>query len=329
VFGDSALPSPSAAPLEILSDGPFDRVGVRSALAAGASDDLHLVFLEVSDIGNSVQYCKIGACQSGNREQVAGNFSSRGEVAVTVAASGVVAAAFNFNSGTLSSYARGAAGWGAAKVIKSMIDTTAAGPGQVRLTVDSTGLPVAAFHYTLAVGLAQPRASQFDGMFWSTSKTLDNNSPSGLVGYSIGLAMFNDVHYATYFAQATNNTAELRLATWQAAGDPTDVSVLVQGLPVADFAGPLHNAAVAVDKWGLLHVAVIEPQSPGGGVLEYRRQTIVAGQPKWIADIIDDAAVGSGDPSLVDIAVDDSGRAHIAYFNQATGNVLYATRFDR
>jgi hypothetical protein len=327
LFDGASLPSPSAAPITVLDDGPMDRVGVRSALASSGTDTLHLAFLEVTDLGNTIWYCQPGACQGSNWEQVASNFSSSAELAM-VAGSDVTVAAFNANTGNLATYKRGAP-WGSSKLIKSAIDTAAAGAGQVRLALDTSGLPVAAFHYTQAVGLAQPRASEFDGMFWSTSKTLDNNPPTALSGFSIGLALFGTQHYATYFQQSSVNTVELRLASWKTTADTPDVSVLLSALPVADFGNPLHRAALAVDKFGLLHLAVIEPQSPTGGVLEYRRQIVVGGSVKWIADIIDDVAVGSGDSSQVDLVVDDNGRPHIAYFNQATGNVVYATRFDR
>jgi hypothetical protein len=329
LFPGATLPSPSAAPITILSDGPMDRVGVRNALAASGTDDLYLAYLEVSSFGNAVNYCRVGACQPSSIEQVVGNFASSGELSITVDSTGkATVAAFNPSTGILSSYQRTST-WSAAKTIKSGIDTAAAGAGQVRLVTDANDLPVAALHFTMAVGQAQPRYSEFDGTFWSTPKTVDNAGVNGLFGFSIGVGLYSGMHYSAYFGQSGAGVVDLRLASWRANSDVPDVSVVVQALPVADFANPLHRSAIAVDKWGLVHLAILEPQSPGGGVLEYRRQVVVGGATKWIADIIDDAAVGSGDPSLVDLVVDDSGRPHIAYFNQANGKVFYATRFDR
>ncbi|MCK5800808.1 MAG: hypothetical protein KAI47_26655, partial [Deltaproteobacteria bacterium] len=81
-------------------------------------------------------------------------------------------------------------------------------------------------------------------------------------------------------------------------------------------------------------LAVILPSpktSPGTslGVLEYRRQVLIAGNKTWITDVVDDDVVSVETASHVALWVEPRGRPHIAYFNGRTKKLMYATRDDR
>jgi hypothetical protein len=87
---------------------------------------------------------------------------------------------------------------------------------------------------------------------------------------------------------------------------------------------------MATDPWGLLHLVVVHPKSPGKGYLEYRRQQRTGGVVSWVSDIVDDNVLdATSGQTVVDIAVDKNGRPHIAYARGTDGSICYATRFDR
>jgi hypothetical protein len=331
---DDASPSPSPS-LTDLSDGPLDRVGARSAIAAGANETFHVAYLELGALGNTIYYRALPKSgPPGPREPVAQNFSNLGQLAIAAAfTDDVTVGYFNSTAGVIASRLRVAASgtWASENPVRSMVDATAAGAGQLRLIIGADDEPLVAFHSTYSATVAQPRFSGFNGSAWSASKTIDNPTDNGLSGFSIGHALFGDVHTAAYWAQSGMGVVELRIASWRAIDDRPMIEVIDQDVPAADISNPMHASAIAVDRWGLVHLAILEPNA-AGGVLLYKRQTVVAGQTMWLSDVVDDAAMvvaGSGDPSLVDIVVDGGGRPHIGYFNAATGNVLYATRFDR
>ena len=93
---------------------------------------------------------------------------------------------------------------------------------------------------------------------------------------------------------------------------------------------PAYRVAMAVDKFGLIHLAIIRPSPGNAGTLEYRRQARDAsGNVKWLSDIVDDNVLAGGANGRVDMVVDDKARPHIAYISDVDLKVRYATRYDR
>jgi hypothetical protein len=87
---------------------------------------------------------------------------------------------------------------------------------------------------------------------------------------------------------------------------------------------------MAVDKWGLVHLAVVRPTTTTAGTLDYWRQTPVdGGGTKWLQDVVDDDVRASDQYGLVDMVVDENGRVHIAYRSGVDYKIRYATRYDR
>jgi hypothetical protein len=148
--------------------------------------------------------------------------------------------------------------------------------------------------------------------------------------------VFGTKKYAAYYfraaQQANPNKAELRLATWQVDSDVPTIEILDQSIPSGTLAAPsfAYRVAMAVDKFGLVHLAILRPTSATAGYLEYRRQIPNGtGGTKWLSDIVDPDCMSDVSESFVDMVVDENARPHIAYRSGKDGLVKYATRFDR
>ena len=92
------------------------------------------------------------------------------------------------------------------------------------------------------------------------------------------------------------------------------------------------GAAMTVDRFGMLHVVVVRPASIDHGFVEYKRQAMVGGAVTWLTDIVDDEVLTddlTNGNAFAAIVVDDDARPHIVYRSGVSGNVYYATRFDR
>jgi hypothetical protein len=187
---------------------------------------------------------------------------------------------------------------------------------------------------TIAPQHSNPRYHTLAGAAWSDRKTVDNNVIDGISGFSPRIVAFGTKKYALYYfrkaAQQGVATADLRLATWSSSSDLPQVEILDQQIPATDVLYPDYRAAMAIDKFGLVHLAIARPSTLSGGYVEYRRQTrLPGGGTKWMSDIIDSQAFSPTSQVFIDIVVDDSARPHIAYRSAKDGKVRYATRFDR
>jgi hypothetical protein len=113
--------------------------------------------------------------------------------------------------------------------------------------------------------------------------------------------------------------------------DTPQIEILQQQIPSSDPAEPAYRVAMAVDKFGLVHLAMVLPSTPPTrGTLDYVRQTRGAdGTTKWLTDTVDDDVLTALTPAFVDMVVDENARPHIAYRSGKDGTVRYATRFDR
>jgi hypothetical protein len=210
------------------------------------------------------------------------------------------------------------------------------GSGASFLLADPTGQVHLLYHYNELEQHSTPRYHTLDGTSWSYRKTVGNNVLDGLSGFNPRLAVFGTKKFAAYFfrkaGQTGAATADLRLATWQSSADVPQIEILSQGINSKDAPTPAYRVAMAVDKYGLVHLAIIQPTNYAEtvGYLEYRRQTRVAGGgTKWLSDIVDPDVLASFTTASVDLIVDESARPHIAYRSAYdAGRVKYATRFD-
>jgi hypothetical protein len=221
--------------------------------------------------------------------------------------------------------------------------TVAPGVGAGSMFVDPGGQVHFLYHYNedaLAPQFTTPRYHTLAGNVWSDRKTIHNGAPDGLSGYSGSLAVFGTRKYAAiFFRKAGTTTADLLLVSWQADADVPTVEVLDTQIPSPDPLVPAYRVAIAVDKFGLVHLAIVVPtddavsMGPKNGYLEYRRQTpLPGGGTKWLSDIVDPTLftpANQGSSAFVAMVVDDNARPHIAYRSAADDSVRYATRFDR
>lgn len=219
----------------------------------------------------------------------------------------------------------------------ALVRGNAPGAGSASIFVDPGNQVHLLLHHNDAISPqhSNPRYHVLAGATWSDRKTVDNGIIDGLSGFSPRIAVFGARKYAAYYfrkaAQTTPPTADLRLATWTAAMDTPQIEILDQQIPSPDALFPAYRVAMAVDKFGLVHLAMLRP-SPNNnvGVLEYRRQTPVAGGgTKWLVDIVDPDVLSELSSAFLDMVVDDKARPHIAYRSGKDGKVRYATRFDR
>ena len=87
---------------------------------------------------------------------------------------------------------------------------------------------------------------------------------------------------------------------------------------------------MAIDKYGLVHLAIVRPSSANRASLDYMRQArIAAGGTKWLSDVVAPEVLSEPTDAYVDMLVDENARPHIAYRSGADSKVYYATRFDR
>lgn len=222
----------------------------------------------------------------------------------------------------------------------------APGVGAGSMFVEASGQVHFLYQYNddaIAPQFTTPRYHTLAGNVWSDRKTIHNNAPDGLSGFSASLAVFGTKKYAAVFfhkaGQAGAKTADLLLVSWDALVDVPKTEIIDTQIPSTDPLYPAYRVAIAVDKFGLVHLAIIRPtddilgMGPKNGFLEYRRQTREpGGGTKWLSDIVDPAVFVSTNPGSqahVAMVVDDNARPHIAYRSGNDDSVRYATRFDR
>jgi hypothetical protein len=206
--------------------------------------------------------------------------------------------------------------------------------GAGSLAVDRAGqLHVAYHHCDDAFGRSSPRYRSFDGQAWTAPKALAVTG-SHQAGAGLRFSLSGTRKLASFFFrkqfQTVDPTADLHLVSWELATEPPALEIVDQALPSPET-GTRYRAAMAVDGFGLVHVAIVRPL-PGNktGTLEYLRQTRSSdGVVRWLTDIVDPDVVSESDGAFVDLVVDDAGRPHIAYQSGADLAVRYATRFDR
>jgi hypothetical protein len=220
-------------------------------------------------------------------------------------------------------------------VVTALSPDDAPGVGAASLLFDSAGKQNVIFHYCESATGSQPLYHAFDGNLWSPKKTVDNGSFDGISGFDVRLAVHGSDKIAAFFYRKGGQsdlsaTADLRIARWSGAGEVPLAFILDQGIPSPATSTPRHRLAMAVDVYGLVHIATIHPLSPTSGRLDYYRETRVSGgSTKWLRDVIDDDVLGADQDAAVDLVVDEKARPHIAYRSGKDLKVYYVTRYDR
>lgn len=324
------------------------QAGYDVKLAASNPDTIHVLAHDVDDTtsGDVVAMKLVGGIEPlTDPELVVAGVQQKTQLAFSADGSGNLFATALFRTGTKDGggtlaklVARkkvGAAAFASMPdVITDLTPDDAPGVGATSLFVDGAGTLNLLYQFCDAQFSSQPRHHLFDGSNWSLRKTVDNGALDGFSGFSPRLAVSGTKKIAAYFyrkgAQAGTATADLRVATWTLASDMPAIEIVDQGIPSADQGAPRYRVAMAVDKFGLIHLAVVRPANATSGTLDYVRQTRVAGGgTKWLSDIVDEEVLGDGQEAAVDIVVDENARPHIAYRSAADLKIRYATRYDR
>lgn len=326
--------------------------GIRLAGSRSASDPdaVHAVYQTMTNgVSGPVLYRLVGASTLGPEETVAVAVartsmsiaaSSTGNVAVSYA--DIAAPDLGAHEPRTETIARERAVTSGAFSKPASLDVMAAdtstqvdGIGRSRLRYDERGRPHAAiFNVSNGVSGVATYSVKTGGVF--ETRSLETGHYERLSGQSIDLAVFGETKTAAYFSTTQDAGPSLILASWIALPSPSTYPTYETLIP----SGQIHRLESAlyrqslsldVDKFGLLHLAVVIPISPTQCTIEYRRQKRISGTLSWVVDVIaaNLTCDGSAEP-LVDLVVDDSGRPHIAYFTfDPTMRVEYATRFDR
>jgi hypothetical protein len=339
-----ATPTYPAPKLIKRSTGQGFHDGFDAKLATSAPDTLALLTYDCNDLDGEVHLRKLVAgAEPLTDGLVATGVKRPTEIALASDPAGNAVATYRFATITplakLSSKRATPAG-----VFTPLPDLATAlhpgdapGIGGVSMFVDPGAQVHLVQHYNDGVTAPQfsfPRYHTLAGSAWSDKKTIDNNTPDGLSGYSASIAVFGTKKYAAVFfrkaGQGSSPTADLRLVSWDGLLDMPTTEIVDQQIPSADPLYPAYRVVIAVDKFGLVHIALLRPTSLKNGYLEYRRQTRVpGGGTKWLSDIVDPDVMAEFSSAFVDMVVDENARPHIAYRSAKDGLVRYATRFDR
>jgi hypothetical protein len=337
--------SPSFAPTVLKRNvGLYFHTGLVSRIAASAPDVLSILAHDVDDGTQSGDVVMVrltgGAAPISDPELVVAGVKRPSELGLAIDSSGTIVTTVRIATGAttakLSAFRKvGAASFAALPdVTTALLPAEAPAVGSASLFVDTSAQFHLLFHYNEVPMHSTPRYHTLDSATWSYRKTVDNAVLDGLSGYSPRVAVDGTRKIAAFFfrkaAQSNPATADLRIARWSLATDTPTIEIVDQGIPSADPLAPQYRVAMAVDKFGLVHLAIVRPTSASAGYLEYRRQTPApGGGTTWLSDIVDPDVLSAGSEAFVDMVVDGNARPHIAYRSGKDLKVRYATRFDR
>ncbi len=339
-----AAPGFTAPKITFRAARDYQHLGFATRIAASAPDTLHVLAHDVQDIDGvgDLRVFELAASATGFSppELVIPSVRQDTELGFAVDPSGTtfVSARVTSASNKTRLAAFRQVGSGAYEPLpdlaSAILPQGVAAAGATSLHVDGSGRLHALYQTAEFPGASNPRYHTFDGEEWSYRKTLDNQRREGIAGYSPRIATFGNKKLAVYFFRrsgqpAGSATAELRLATWEGTDDAPEVQVLKSGISAPEATSPRYRVAMAVDGFGLVHLALVFPSNAGEGRLEYRRQVLVAGSKSWLTDTIDDNVLSETSDAHVDLVLDEAARPHIAYRSGKDLRVRYATRFDR
>lgn len=259
--GAATLPTPQV----VTSVDAFGSLGRRVALAPASGGGFHLGYLEAASQGSELDYAYwSGSAKPTPAERVSPDVGFQGSVDLVEAGDGRVHVVYYEDLARrfgLRSRPKGGGTWSTPIHFDSDVDSTVYRHGQVAMVRQSGGSPAFAYHMGFKLN-SQPRFRQWaSNNSLSSTKTIDNATIAGVVGGSIDLIVTPDEQAAAYFAVPSGSqTAELRLARWASFNDAPQITVLDQDIPKGD-PYPEYELAMAVDRWGLLHLAILSPSS--------------------------------------------------------------------
>jgi hypothetical protein len=328
----------------VLSKGFAEHVAIRGRVLAGSGDVFHVVEHEYADDGpGDVVYIRLANGQTPftQPEQISAGVPRNASLSAAIGPSGEIIAGWYVPGttgdggvpGRFATSLRPANGsFTPPVVVESDVVDSAGGVGQSALRMDTAGATHLLLYHSRSSFGGSPRYYSSSGTGFAPRKSLENAADQdGFVGYSPAIGLFGARKFAAYFARPSGTTkAQLHLASWTLQNEEPSLQIVEQNIPAPDPKLPTYAAAMAVDRWGLVHLAILLPgPSSTAGVLEYKRQTRQAGQVGWLTDVVDDDVLSDTSQAFVDLLVDDRGRPHIAYRSGKDGNVYYATRTDR
>jgi hypothetical protein len=208
--------------------------------------------------------------------------------------------------------------------------------GASSLVVDPNDRLHVLYHHNEVRFGSTPRYHVLANNDWTYRKTIDNNTLDGWCGFSLKLGLFGSRKYGAYFCEKAPDgvpdpNAELRLSSWVSDDDTPTHEIVDQQIPSKSSMNPRYRVAMAIDRYGLVHLAIVRPSpDEGRGYLEYKRQQrVVGGGTRWLSDIVDDDVLSDEAGAEVAMLVDENARPHIAYVSGKDLLLRYATRFDR
>lgn len=218
--------------------------------------------------------------------------------------------------------------WSArAEIDRDFVIDGLAGSGQVSLVLDDQGTPHVGYHRAVFSVSSLPIYKTASGGKWGAQRWLDEGAEG--VGYSIAFGIFGERRFAAYYApggQTALPTRSLRFVTLKGV-EQQSKELLSEEILVNDVLTPNTSVAMAVDAFGLVHLATA---FPAADKIEIRhvRQTRSDGQTTWLYDYVDQVPFAKGDSApFVSIVVDEKSRPHIAY--HVNGVLHYATIYDQ
>lgn len=343
-FIATTSPPPPATILTVQT-APAIHDGYLSRVVGVAPDTVDVLTLDVDDQSQSgvlnAQRLENGAPALTPAEVALGNIHSPSEISYAVDPTtgtqyATARLAVDATKAKLAVVTRNATAWKQLPDIypASLEPADAPGIGQASMFIDLNSQLHVLYNANFDTNESTPRYQFLALDQWSEPKTVDNTMADGLCGFSPSLVTNGNHKYALFFyrrpAPPNTGTAELRLATWDDDNKLPQVQVLEQDIPATDDLNPHYRAAMAIDKFGLLHIAVILPD-PGEttGVLEYHRQFNDGNGLTWLVDQVDPQVSSKKIPGEVALVVDENARPHIAYVSGADEKIRYATRYDR
>ncbi len=335
--------SPSFSPALLSRAQPLSHAGLSSRIAASGPDVLHVLAHDVSDqAAGDVVLTQLsnGTAPFTEPEPIFLSVADPTELALAADSSGNAYAVARLATDLAGTTAKVAARQRPLSgpiadlpdVAVALAAQGAPAVGATSLHVDKAGVLHLLYHHCENAGESWPRYHVLEAGDFSFRKTLDNKIPDGIAGYGARIAVSGTRKYAAYFFRKTDSaTADLRVATWISKDDTPSIEIVDQAIPAADPLRPRYRVAMAVDKYGLVHLAVVRPNDDGmRGHLAYRRQTrALGGATKWLLDVVDADVLGDDQDGEVDLVVDENARPHIGYYSGKDRNVYYATRYDR
>jgi hypothetical protein len=306
---------------------------VAARIASGPNEDFHLVY-QVNDQGEGgeIQYRTLGPSNAMSAPQVLASAGPRTQLSLALSPSGDAWVNY-YVPGTAAS-----TGFIATKVraattgmfgpsivfLQNIPQALVPGAGRSVIRFDS-GVASAVGFRPIDERSGSSTYAEVSGVQWATNRR-QFSSPTRRTGHSIDLAHFGGRKFVAYFEiNGTTNRADLMSGSWATSGEVLSPEVLRADLR-ADGEAP--ELALAVDSFGLVHVAYVH-QLSGSGTSKcdvmYKRQTSTAGKLIWIEDAI--ARNMACESLRVAMVVDEKARPHIAYND--IDHVYYATRFDR